>query len=182
MSTSQTTTPPESLGSPFCCADEWLSMSACERNLVIAKVIGAELLGQFYVYAEGRQYCATPLWRDKVEEAANLESHMRGKGWKTFAKDHGFQHLSPDQVELRLCEWAMRYSDTPGGGWEVIEWLKKKCEWLWIGATEAGWEVAAVAKGDEDFTTSAATMAEAACLMALELFRHNTEGQTAETE
>lgn len=166
---------PEGCPAPICCAGEWLSMTACDRNRVIARVIGAELLGQFYVYADGVRYCATPLWRDKEEEAANLEKHMRGKGWKTFAKDHGFQNLRPDQVELRLCEWALRYSDTPGGGWEVIEWLKGKCEWLWVGATEDGWEVIAVAHGEEDFTTSAATMAEAACLMALELSQHNDE-------
>ena len=147
----------------------WAEMTPAQRNDRVGKLIGAEPLGQYYLYLDGRESCGLPCTRDEKEKAEGLVAYIRGKGWTKFASEHGFPDAWRKSAEARLVEWHIRHSDTPGGGWEVVQAIRT-----------AGYAVSVESMADGDwfiqarqsprvFQAAAPTMAEAACLIALKM-------------
>lgn len=132
-----TTTPPSELGA----APGWALLPATERNLTIAKLIGAKLLSQFYLYIDGKEYSPMPHQAHEREKAEGLAAYAKGEGWAEFSAQRGLKDEWRESVEARLIEWPLRYSDTPGGGWDVIEAMRAQGWDIEVASTGDGWMV-----------------------------------------
>lgn len=164
----------------------WETMTPGERNWTIGELLGASPMRQFWLMwnwtfqktdggtLTGRKNLGG-LACDSLTEAEDwLEE---AKNTKTAWKRKFPEKTSPifderEQVEIHEQVWHIRYSETPGGGWDVIEFLKPKTDHIMISTMSDGWwQIVAVPTGGEDITTEAATMAEAACAMAFEILK-----------
>lgn len=160
--------------------EQWDVMAPGVRNRVIASILGLELLGQWYIHCDGKPWLATPYSREQKKEAEKLFKRAGTKrGWKVFTQAHGLPETSKFEdwkLTLELVEWPLRYSDTPGGGWEVIETLRKKGFEINIRTVHnflqfRGWKIT-VSEIDGAIVAAldAETIQEVACLAALKIF------------
>lgn len=132
-----TTPQPSELGA----AHGWALLPATQRNLIIAKLIGAKLLSQFYLYIDGKEYSPLPHQAHEREQAEGLAAYARGEGWAEFSARHGLRDEYRESVEARLIEWPLRYSDTPGGGWDVVEAMRAQGWHIEVASTGDGWMI-----------------------------------------
>ena len=158
---------------PFC----WETANANERNQFIGDLIGAEPLSQYYITYKGKHMAPMPYSGADKEKAEELFAFCTGEGWNEFCKDRGILKTDKALVGLELFRWHMRYSDTPGGGWDVIEAIRKRGFFIQCRSLSGGWEVSGSPAGTfGKICRVAPTMAEAACLLAIRCLGEGREG------
>jgi len=119
----------------------WATLPTTERNSLIAKLIGAKLLSQFYLYIDGKEYSPMPHQSHDREKAEGLAAYVKGECWAEFAAERGLKDEWRESVEAKLIEWPLRYSDTPGGGWVVVEAMRDQGWDIKIESTGDGWMI-----------------------------------------
>lgn len=144
---------------------------AFERNQLIGDRLGFEPLTQCWIGCDGRKLLRTR-WEEKDKSEAEAMARMiqhHDKLWNDSLVD--FPSLMPDmrgKLVVIVEHWHIRYSDTPGGGWCVVEWLRDRGS-VNVASLGAEWRVA-FDDGHPHHgavVETASTMAEAACLVAL---------------
>ena len=150
------------------CRTQWNEGTSETRNLMIAQLIGEPLLNQCYISFQGKKVLLTPCTEEQKEglQEALDWYQSSAKNWREFIKSKG-PEITPEmrgKMYVEVVRWAMRHSDTPGGGWVVIEALAKRFP-VSVSKVVNGWRVAC---GNIAF--DAETMAVAACLVAIEVF------------
>lgn len=151
----------------------WNDMNAEQRSHTVGELMGVEKLSQCFLAVGGQRVLATPhagRERGRVE-AMLLALRASDDLWAEFRAGHS--EATDDwrtQLEVEVVEWHLRYADTPGGGWEVLEYLRREGWEISVnGAPDAvHWFVSAgrgrVSQGGaECHRTDAEHMAEAAC-------------------
>lgn len=158
----------------------WDSMSARQRNDAVGRLIGADPLTQCFITV-GKLELATPHGGDALEEAEALAGYARGIGWEEFRSRHGLEDAQRSSVRAIVKRWHLRYSDTPGGGWEVIENLERRGFRVTVQSRVKGWWTVILEndRGNRAATTIAETMAEAACLAASRVLEPATDRRGA---
>lgn len=147
--------------------EAWPDMEPFDRNWLIGGLLGAEPMVQFYVKVNGA--VVSQLTPRSLDECEAVMANLRGKHWSRFAKDYGLSADCRQKLELHKEEWHIRYCNTSGGGWVVIEYLRKLgCAVAIESADKAGWKVVAITRPDHrNITATCETMEEAACLALL---------------
>lgn len=140
----------------------WRSLPANHRNNIIGMLIGSLPLTQYWLCVGGARFSPTPYTAADKEKALGMAKFARGNGWEEFAARNNFPTEWRDTVQLELEAWHLRYSDTPGGGWNVIEAIRNEGFSVTVQSCADGWRVTA-----DEVEAKATTMAEAACLAAL---------------
>ena len=142
----------------------WPSLTATERNHLVGETLGMEPLTQCWLGVDGKMLLRTA-WDEKQKGEAAAMARMINtydQLWSDSLAD--YPSLKPEmrgKLAVIVDRWHLRYSDTPGGGWEVVEWLRKRGP-VNVASVAPDWRVAF-----GDAAATAPTMAEAACLMAL---------------
>ncbi len=145
----------------------WADLAPNDRNALVARAIKDELLGQWYLAFDGRPYHPLPHPRGHKEEADKVLAVVRSREfWKEHSRDHRLPADGREKVSLKLVEWPLRYSDTPGGGWVVVEAIRAAGYAVQIATCRGGWRVTVIV-GPDPVSMVAETMAEAACQVAL---------------
>ena len=150
---------------------------AAGRNHFIGELIGAEPLEELHLLLDGKflwpirkpksQWPEVPKWFEDWQSSE--------KRWQTFIKGMpDFKAEWRGRITTEIYRWHLRYSDTPAGGWAVIEHLRTHhCTSIWIHTFWPDkWELIAHTDGGSKLNTIIGdTFAEAACLMAVELIK-----------
>lgn len=150
---------------------QWQALDATQRNMLIGETLGFKAITQCWIAHNGQRLLQTrwdaeqrkeaeamcrmmqdydQLWKDSLVEYPSLKPEMRGK------------------LKVVIERWHIRYSDTPGGGWDVVEWLRERGA-IAVESMQTGWAVYLRLKNGESVVRDAPTMAEAACLVALDV-------------
>lgn len=142
----------------------WPSLAATERNHLVGETLQMKPLTQCWIGHAGRQLLQTAWDESKKGEAEAMCRMMQDHDrlWENSLAD--YPRLTDEmrgKLTVIVDRWHLRYSDTPGGGWVIVEWLRARGP---VNVASVGdyWRVAF---GDEAET--APTMQEAACRMAL---------------
>ena len=164
------TTARQSLPTPPC----WADLSTVDRNTLIGNLIGLDAIRHTYLARDGAYLWACQI---PVEEAAERNQWLAGQQktetlWKRFRRNYDKRITAEDRgkITIEIEVYHLRYSDTPGGGWKVIEAIRPHVENIFVMSCDDGqWEVMAIplGGGDDDVTCKAPTMQEAACELAL---------------
>lgn len=148
---------------------------AAGRNHFIGELIGAEPLEELHLLLDGKflwpirkpksQWPEVPKWFEDWQSSE--------KRWQTFIKGMpDFKAEWRGRITTEIYRWHLRYSDTPAGGWAVIEHLREHhCSYLSLVTIDSGWELYTIPKGPGEHAIRAATVQEAACLMAVKLIK-----------
>lgn len=148
---------------------------AFERNQLVGDTLGLEPLTQCWIGCDGRKLLRTR-WDESQKAEAEAMARMINtydKLWNDSLAD--YPSLKPEmrgKLVVIVDRWHIRYSDTPGGGWDVVEWMRKRGP-VNVASVGDQWRVAF---GDDAET--APTMAEAACLIALRVSSANNPDET----
>lgn len=145
----------------------WDAIPPQTRDDVIGHLIEARPSTQCMVYFGTAKVLVTSYTESTRAEAEKLVQDFRtdDKLWSHIKAKH--PHLSNvmrPELKVVVERWHMRYSDTPGGGWEVVEWIRREVGSVEVCSSAKGWKVSAI-----DYAGSAPTMAEAACICALSI-------------
>jgi hypothetical protein len=170
---SESTQTPESLGSPLC----WAGLSVSERNALIGKLIGGETIRRPYMARDGRYLWPCMITAAEAGERNKwlLEQQATEQSWARFRRDFDERITADDRgkITIEIEEHHLRYSDTPGGGWMVIEALQKLGCGIEIKSLGAEWQVVAIDSDGDIYPAIGGTMAEAACEAAMRFFEPN---------
>ncbi len=144
----------------------WPTLTAVQRNALVGETMKAEPLYAYYVRWIGKN-----LAQLRVKEESEAQSWLRiakfsKENWKRLMDEVPWSLR--EEVSVHVESWHIRYSDTPGGGWIVIEWLRAR-GLVCVSSCSDGWHVAFDDRHPHHGLTveEAPTMAEAACLVAL---------------
>lgn len=160
----------------------WEDLTEEQRNNRIGELIGAEPMRQSWIVWEYKFHNLEGIERTIKKTLGSLTlSLAESEAWLAHAKQseriwkQKFDEKTcptfkeRDQVKIVEQVWHIRYSDTPGGGWLVVEAMIKAGFLINIEGDHAGWKITC-----DDWnphhgrsTEKAATMAEAACKLAL---------------
>lgn len=154
----------------------WDEMTAPERNNYIGDLIKAPPLTQLYLALDGKMLWLTPKQeKDLVEFSGWVADWQRTKkAWKQWQKTSG--ELLDDwrgRITVQVQRWHIRYSDTPGGGWDVVEAIGKLGWQVKLEAVWPNWRITCddLSPHHGRVIETAPTMQEAACLAAMRCFR-----------
>ena len=161
-------------------ASGWPS-GAFERNQLIGDTLGLEPLTQCWLGVDGKKLLRTR-WDEKQQSEAEAMARMINDNdtlWNESLAD--FPSLKPEmrgKLVVIVDRWHIRYSDTPGGGWEVVEWLARHGH-VRVESVNGQWRVIFDDGHPHHGRCSehAETMAEAACLVALRFSSANVRGE-----
>lgn len=150
----------------------WSELTTTERNDLIGFSIGFKPATQCYIGHNGVKLLTTCFTEAEIEKAREHLAEMQSaKLWPIFLKK--FSALRKEmrgQLDIIVERWHINYSSTPGGGWEVIEWLRTRGAVV-VASAGSAWRVSFDYHEDRDtITIEKPTMAEAACLVALSYF------------
>lgn len=120
-------------------------------------------------YGEGRRKTVGSLDMSLSDAVAWLEEARGCEELWRQRFDGSVPFLFAEEVEATEQIWHIRYSDTPGGGWNVIEAMKSAGFSMVISSVKDGWRVTCDDGNPHHGNSSeiAPTMAEAACKLAL---------------
>lgn len=108
----------------------WSDMNAAQRNHWLGELIGATPQSQCFLAVDGKPVLATPYAeKDRMKVDAAL-AVLKGSdaSWAEFrAANTQSEDAWREKLEVHIARWHLRYSDTPGGAWELVEWLRR--EW-----------------------------------------------------
>lgn len=147
--------------------------TAFERNQLVGNTLGMEPLTQCWIGCDGKKLVWTR-WEEKQKSEAEAMARMIDDNDTLWAESLAeFPSLKPEmrgKLVVIVERWHMRYSDTPAGGWEVIEWLRGRGE-VTVQSVADQWRVIFDDGHPHHgrLSLAAPTMAEAACLIALRL-------------
>jgi hypothetical protein len=164
----------EACAAPFC----WAGASSCERNAVIGKLIGGEVIRRPYIAREGKYLWPCMITAAEAAERNKwlLEQQSTPESWARFRSDFDERITAEDRgkITIEIEEHYLRYSDTPAGGWMVIEALQKLGCSFEIKTLRSEWQVVAIDSEGDIYPAICETMEEAACKAALRFFEPNT--------
>jgi hypothetical protein len=107
----------------------WEEMTPCERNTHIGELIGAKPMSQLYLALDGKQLWMLPKGEDDLAQMRQLVTQWQEvtTDWKRWMKNIAeIQDEWRGRITVEVANWHIRYSETPGGGWTVIEHLREK--------------------------------------------------------
>lgn len=152
---------------------QWDEMDAEQRNNLVGKLIDAKPLSQLWIGWSGIKKLQLPATNNEIQKyrEALKEIQKIDIKWNPFiAKHHPtIMHFMRGQLEIIDDQWYMRYSDTPGGGWEVIEALRAKGARIVIESELNGWSMRTDLNGRSYVWCGEPSIAEAACRSAVAL-------------
>ena len=169
MSTETTTTPAHAV---------WAELTPERRNTLIGELLGATPLQTVWLVWEPKKEDGSVLGRKHLGQLGSMPMENAHE-WLAAAKTsqaewtrRGMEisYLLRDEVVLSEHRWHLRYSETPGGGWDVIEKLTRSGYTVQVQVSAKDCKV--IAAGDQNFAERAPTMAEAACKVALRALSH----------
>lgn len=146
---------------------EWADMTAFQRNWLIGEMMKAEPLRAYYLRRDGRNIGQLEV-KDEGEAKSWLNiANMSLTNWVKLMPEVPYECRA--EVAIHVETWHMRYSDTPGGGWEVVEWLRKRGQLEVMSCALGGWTVRLHVPSEYhgDPAETAPTVAEAACRVAM---------------
>jgi hypothetical protein len=135
----------------------WNELSPQERNALVGDTLGFKPVTQCWFGCDGQNLIRTA-WSEEQRGAAESLCRMvqlHDKLWTESLAD--WPSIKPEmrgRLEVIVERWHIRYSDTPGGGWTVIEWLRARGQ-VQIRSVDAGWLVS-----NDGLAEIAPTMAE----------------------
>jgi hypothetical protein len=105
----------------------WSGMNAAQRNHFVGELIGAKPLSQCYLAAGGVRVLVSPYTEEQRGKLDAMIVALKASDdvWAEMRKANS--HITDemrDGLEVDVERWHIRYSDTPGGAWEVVEWLR----------------------------------------------------------
>lgn len=158
---------------------QWEEMNAEQRNNLVGKLIEAKPLSQLWVGWRGIQKLQLPATNDEIQKYRDALEELQKIDikWNPFiAKHHPtIMHFMRGQLEIIDEQWYMRYSDTPGGGWAVIEALRAKGARIVIESEINGtWSMRTDLDGRSFVWCAEPSIAVAACRSAVALLSPNT--------
>lgn len=150
--------------------DEFNLLAPYDKGQAVGDLIGGELFFNYFLEADGLY-----LWAIcQPEDEQCLQKDLDGlqssdKQWALWkVKEPRLDDTWRRKITLSKKGHHIRYFDTPGGGWRVIEVLVERGFTIQLQSLAHGWKIAAALEGETQ-STSAPTMQEAACLMAVKL-------------
>jgi len=168
----------------------WADLSSEDRNTLIGERLGAEPMRQVWLMwhypftnLEGvakvvkKNLGSLTLKLSEAEEWLSEAKKSKKKWAERFDQSSCPTFENSDQVKIVEQVWHIRYSDTPGGGWIVVEAMIKAGFLINIEGDHAGWKITCD-DGDPHHGRSseiADTMAEAACKLALRRLLPNND-------
>jgi hypothetical protein len=140
----QTTEPTPSPG-----ATCWADLSTAKRNNLIGKLINGNVILRPYMARDGKYLWYCPITADEAVERGKwlAEQQATEKSWDRFLEDFDKRIMPEDRgkITIQIEEQHLRYSDTPGGGWMVIEWLRgqgwEHAASVSVASVKDGWQV-----------------------------------------
>lgn len=106
----------------------WSDMNPAQRNHWLGELIGAPPQSQCFLAVDGKPVLATPYAeKDRMKVDAAL-AVLKGSdaSWAEFrAANTQSEEAWREKLEVHIERWHLRYSDTPGGAWELVEWLRQ---------------------------------------------------------
>lgn len=165
-------TPKEPL--PLPASDCWATLSVRERDDIIGNLIKAEPIKSYNLYVGGKYFSG--LMVRSHEEAEKLAEAGRLRHWKELAKKHGWPDEWRSTLEARTHTNHLRYNETPGGAWFVIEAMREQGWDIEIASTGDGWMITVDDNNPHHgrIIEHGPTMQAAACQAALRLQWPNT--------
>ena len=155
---------------------QWDEMDAEQRNNLVGKLISAKPLSQLWIGWRGIKKLQLPATNDETQKYKDQLAELQKIDieWNPFiAKHHPtIMNCMRGQLEIIDEQWHMRYSDTHGGGWEVLEALKRMGYFVRVETERIGWSVR-VSEEADSICYAASSMAEAACRVAIKLLAPN---------
>lgn len=151
----------------------WAEMTPCERNWKIGELIGEKPLAQLYLAVEGKQLWPMAKVESELEETRKMVGEWQrcSKQWKYFMKVNAGA-IRPEyrgKITVEVHRWHIRYSEVPGGGWNLIEHLCKNGFLFTIHTCPTGWTIIATKDG-KAFRATDQSVQAAACKMILEIY------------
>lgn len=107
----------------------WSDMNAVQRNHLIGELIGAKQASQCYLAVDGQRVLVTPYAEAEIGKVDALLVALRASDdmWENFLRANS--HAAPDwreKLTVDVERWHIAYSNTPGGAWFVVEWLREQ--------------------------------------------------------
>jgi hypothetical protein len=148
-------------------------MKPRQRNWFIGELIKAEVLSQCFLAVGGKQVLMTPYTEKDRGKVDAIVVALRASDdlWAELKTNNPqVRDKCRTQLEVKVERWHLNYSNTPGGGWAVVEWLVAQGYGVMLEAdAEAVHVHAAEAGAMEQTHAHSKTMAEAACRLLLAL-------------
>lgn len=152
----------------------WADLTGDARNTLIGERLGAQPLRNIWLQWTIKGADGSVIGRRNLGQLGSM-SMADAEQWLADAKKskaewtrRGVQldWLLRDEITLFEQRWHLRYSDTPGGGWRVVEAIHKAGYSVQIATCRGGWRVSVIV-GPDPVSMVAETMAEAACQVGL---------------
>ena len=148
----------------------WADLTTTQRNNLVGNIIDGNVIRRPYMARDGKYLWYCPITAEEAGERGKwlLEQQATEESWKRFRKDFDKRITAEDRgkITIEIEEHHLRYSDTPGGGWMVIEAIRKAGYAIQIGHDASNW-IVSTGRNGEPVGMSATTMEEAACMLAL---------------
>jgi hypothetical protein len=167
----------------FAARTGWAELDAQARNNYIGELIKAPPLTQLYLALDGKMMWLTPKGEKDLDELSGMVAE-----WQRTKKAYKqWQKVTPElldewrgRISVQVQRWHIRYSDTPGGGWDVVEALGKLGWQVKLEAVWPNWKITCddLSPHRGRVIETAPTMQEAACLAAMRCFPPNDQAQT----
>ncbi len=149
------------------------TVSPSEVNNTIGNLIGAEPMRRPYIARSGTfmWYCGIAENEIEIKQAWIAEVQDTVEGWTRFLVNFDKRITLSDRgtLSIEIEEHHLRYSDTPGGAWRVIEAIREAGYSVQISSLKTGWKIACTL-GGEPAVAKSDTMAKAACKCAISIF------------
>jgi hypothetical protein len=148
----------------------WADLTTAQRNNLIGNLIGADPIRRPYMARDGKYLWYCPITAEEADERSKwlAEQQATEESWKQFRKDFDDRITAEDRgkITIEIEEHHIRYSDTPGGGWMVIEAVRKAGYAVQIASTGKGWKAMTIV-GHDALCVRSESMEDAACQLAL---------------
>jgi hypothetical protein len=151
----------------------WIDLTPAQRNNRIGELIQAKPLAQLYLAVDGKFFSWHHLEVDRIEELRTWVTEWQSteREFKKWIKSApSIREEWRGKITVEVDHWHIRYSETAGGGWDVILALRAKGVGIQVSSSGDQWMlVGLAAQGSATHVVKAATMQEAACLLATEM-------------
>jgi hypothetical protein len=163
----------------------WADLEPAERDNLIGELLGAEHHRNVWLVWTIKKADGSVIGKRHIGQLGSM-SMEDAEAWLASAKKSkaewtrrgvDLDWLLRDEITLFEQRWHLRYSETPGGGWCVIEAMIKAGFAVQISGNDARWKVT-VMKGAEAICMRAPTMEDAACQVALLVLPNATSAAT----
>lgn len=148
----------------------WADLSVSQRNNIVGNLIGGDVIKRPYMARDGKYLWYCQITAEEAQERGKwlTEQQATEQAWARFRKDFDNRITADDRgkITIEIEEHHLRYSDTPGGGWMVIEAMRKAGYAIQVSHDASSW-IVGTGRHNEPIGMSAPTMEEAACKLAL---------------